>query len=100
MLSNLPTKGRKLAQSPLSLYDYEFLKVASAYTDLMTDDLFDKIHDIIYAKVLQLETIDSDDTEDELQCLQILSNMLEYLDYDITMNNMTGSWKDETNVTS
>lgn len=100
LLTPLAAKGRNLVQSPLNLYDYEFLKVASSYTDLMSDDLFDKIHDIIASKIMHLETLNKDDTVDELQCLQIISNMIEYLDYDITTNNFTGSWLDENNQTS
>jgi len=77
-------------------FDYEFMKVVSAYTDLMTDDLFDKIHDIIYYKVMRLRNDFDLDTTESLTCLQIVSNLLEYIDYDITVNNMTGSWMNKT----
>jgi len=32
-------------------YDNEYLKLSSANPDLMSDDLFDKLHDIIFKKV-------------------------------------------------
>ena len=79
--------------TPTQNFDFEFLKVASSYTDLMSDDLFDKIHDIVLLQIIHLKDDTSEDIGMSLKCLQILSNLLEYIDYDITLNNMTGSWK-------
>lgn len=65
----------------------------------MSDDLFDKIHDLVYPKILHLGDTQTDDTAEARECMSILSNMLEYIDYDITLNNMTGSWKLPNNET-
>lgn len=80
-------------------FDYQFLKVISSYTDLMSDDLFDKVHDLVSLRILHLKDDTSSSLDDSLQCLQILSNMLEYIDYDIFTNNQTGSWKGMDNKT-
>ena len=65
--------------------------------DLMNDDLFDMIHDIIAAKIVHLNQDTSLDTSDALSCLQIVSNMMEYIDYQLNLNNMTGIWKGSDN---
>ena len=66
----------------------------------MTDDLFDKMHDIIYDKVLHMADNKNDlDTSAAQKSLEILSNMLEYIDYDAAVNNVTGYWNATKNQT-
>lgn len=69
-------------------YNDEFLSMATKNYDLMSDDMFDKVHDIVYQKVLNIQGSTGQDTTKAQDTMQILSNMLEYLDNDVLINNI------------
>ena len=50
-----------MASSVSEGYDLEFLQIMTTYPDIMSDDLFDKVHDLIYGQVLRIKAnIDED----------------------------------------
>lgn len=46
----------------------------------MTDDLVDKIHDIVYKRILDIHDKVEFKIDDAYYNLEIISNMIEYLD--------------------
>jgi hypothetical protein len=50
--------------------------------DLLSYDLVDKIHDLVYQQVLHIKDKVSDDTSAAYDNLQILSSMIEFIQYD------------------
>lgn len=96
-MRNLSIGNAKLfAQKSNGAYDTEYLLLASSQMDLMTDDLLDKVHDLLYSKVVHQGASHSIDLNQASYAMQVASNMLEYLDYNTLMENVTGAWSNGT----
>ena len=53
-------------QTTSGLYDTSFLKTVTSQPDLMSDDLFDNVHDLIYQQILNNHVDTSSDTSAHL----------------------------------
>ena len=60
-------------------FDLQFLTVASSNLDVMTDDLFDVMHPLVDHQIRSFTKVPQSDTTMATNYLQIISNMLEYL---------------------
>jgi hypothetical protein len=67
--------------------------------DLMSDDLFDVSHDMLYKRILDFQTAAkiSDDITVASEAMKTIANLMEYLDYDGLTNIVTGSWNASNN---
>eukprot|EP00347_Sterkiella_histriomuscorum_P014233 403361664 len=91
----IKTKIQQLAASYESLsdkvYEFEFMKLITAYKEQLNDVTFGIVISVIYYKIHQWDGSSQD--ENSLNSyLQITSNLLEYIEYDIIENNVTKSW--------
>jgi len=84
-MKNLTYELAKIYQ-PLSLsgrrtFDFEFLKLVTTNRDLMSDNTFDAIFDIVENQVSRLKTSEFvvGDNSDAEKAMIIVSNMIEYL---------------------
>lgn len=61
----------------------------------MSDDLFDKVHDLVFQKVLHLsDDMTSSDITEHQESLEILSQMMEYVDTSQRIANLTWNLTD------
>lgn len=73
------------------------MKLATSFTDLITEDLVDVIYPKVFFQVLNLDRSGTDSSNAQ-NLMEILSNILTYLDAESLANNMTGSWNRTNNT--
>jgi|LauGreDrversion4_2_1035121.scaffolds.fasta_scaffold12541_3 hypothetical protein len=71
--------AKKYTQVGFGEKDLVFLQTTTSSTDLMSDDLVDVLHPLIDYNVGQLNNQTFTDTTEHQNYLQIISNMLEYM---------------------
>jgi len=78
---DLAKKYQPLSLSGRRTYDFEFLKLVTSNKDLMSEDTYDAIFDIVKNQVSRIKNPDfavGDNTDAE-KSLHIVSNMIEFL---------------------
>eukprot|EP00347_Sterkiella_histriomuscorum_P015521 403356717 len=72
-------------------FEFEFLKLSTTYKEVMSESTYQIILSIITFKVQQWK--DKPQTQDDLSSFMIiLSNMLEFIEYELIKNNVTNQW--------
>ena len=61
ILSNVVRRDRQMQSSVSPGYDLEYLQIMTTYTEMMSDDLFDKVHDLVYGQVLRIKANNDED---------------------------------------
>jgi hypothetical protein len=82
MTIDLAKKYQPISLSGRNSFDYEFLRLVTSNKDIMSDDTYDAIFDIVknqIAKVSSSSEFTVGDNTDVAKYLSIASNMLEYL---------------------
>ena len=96
---NLAKKYQPLSLSGRRTYDFEFLKLVTSNKDLMSEDTYDAIFDIVKNQVARIKNPDfvvGDNTDAE-KSLHIVSNMIEFLQDQNFKLNRTKAWSNMTN---
>ena len=96
---DLAKKYQPLSLSGRRTYDFEFLKLVTSNKDLMSDDTYDAIFDIVKNQVSRIKITDFvvGDNSDAEKSLHIVSNMIEYLQDQNFRMNRTKAWSNMSN---
>eukprot|EP00347_Sterkiella_histriomuscorum_P014884 403359155 len=81
----------KYIDIPEKFYEFEFLTLATSYKEMLNDQTFGLIVQVLNSKISQWEGVPQSDS-DLQNYLIIASNLIEYLEYQSLINNQTKSW--------
>lgn len=73
-------------------YSYELSKLILSNKDLITDDVIDVVYPQVFYFAQNLKFDNNTDYSKAEKYMTLVSNMLEYFEFDSIKNNVTGVW--------